>query len=124
MTGWEKCEQLKKIRKAIADANDIPYEIEDCEHLSDCIGTCPKCDAEAEYINTALAYRAKSGKKLVIDGLLGDMFQGDAGIESGKSNQDRWENDYEVAGKADVVESIDGGLSVDFDLLDDELPFN
>ena len=129
MTGWEKCEQLKKIRKAIADANDIPYEIEECAHLEDCVGTCPKCDREAEYINRALNYRAQAGKEIIVDGLLGDLFQGDGGVEAKKHTHvdrkversrvrgDRVE--YPSKGGIGTVDIVDGGID-DSDTLDFE----
>jgi len=136
MTGWEKCDQLKKIRKTIADANDIPYEVEECKHLEECIGTCPKCDKEAEYINSALAYRAKSGKTIVVDGLLGDLIQSEAGIIADKTPQNQQQGDNSqvsrelqeefVRGKTEVEYTVDGGFNIDFDLVDSEdvLPFS
>lgn len=136
MTGWEKCEQLKKIRKIIADANDIPYEVEECEHLEECIGTCPKCDEEAEYINKALAYRAKAGKKIVVDGLLGDLFEGEVEIipekhpqakkRRGNSQTRRKYKEEITRGRIEVEGTVDGGFNIDYDIVDSEdvLPFS
>lgn len=62
---YAKCRLLKSIRKAIADANDIPYEITDCEEDGQCRGTCPHCDQEAQLLSKQLAERAASGKPLV-----------------------------------------------------------
>lgn len=130
MTGWEKCEQLKKIRKLIAEANDIPYEIEECEHLEECIGTCPKCEAEVEYINRALTYRAKSGKKIVVDGLLGELFPETEGIASeknGKQSNRKAGNAKSRNGKKKHQEDSQeyyskGSIYID-DVIDDDLPF-
>ena len=36
---------LKELRKRIAEANEIPFEIEECTHIGDCPGTCPKWSA-------------------------------------------------------------------------------
>lgn len=47
MTGKEKCEYLKGIRKRMAEAYNIPYEPKECTHESDCNGTCPYCEREA-----------------------------------------------------------------------------
>lgn len=50
MTGKEKCNSLKAIRKAFADKNGIFYEPEECLHIGDCLGICPKCEAEAAHL--------------------------------------------------------------------------
>ena len=45
-TGKEKCELLKAIRKQIAERYNLEYTPTECTHQGDCLGTCPKCDAE------------------------------------------------------------------------------
>lgn len=40
------CKELKKMRKALADANGIDYEITECYAKGVCAGTCPACDIE------------------------------------------------------------------------------
>lgn len=40
------CKELKKMRKALADANGIDYEITECYAQGACAGTCPACDIE------------------------------------------------------------------------------
>jgi hypothetical protein len=35
-TGKRICQALKNLRKRIADANEIPFEIEECTHKGDC----------------------------------------------------------------------------------------
>lgn len=49
-TGKRICQALKNLRKRIADANEIPFEIEECTHKGDCPGTCPKCESELRYL--------------------------------------------------------------------------
>ena len=61
---------LKELRKRIADANEIPYEIEECPHKGDCPGTCPKCEAEVRYLMEAIDKREQQGKPVVIEGLM------------------------------------------------------
>lgn len=51
MNGKEKCEALKSLRKKIADENGIPYEPRECNFEGECDGTCPACEAEADYLN-------------------------------------------------------------------------
>ena len=43
MTGKEKCNLLRQIRKEIAESNDIVYLTTECDYTgNDCPGTCPK----------------------------------------------------------------------------------
>ena len=41
--GKNICNQLKEVRKRIAEENDIPLEIEECSYKGECRGTCPRC---------------------------------------------------------------------------------
>jgi hypothetical protein len=69
MTGKEKCEILKKIRRDVAAANDIPLEQPECPHKGECKGTCPRCEAEVKSLENALADRKKRGLKIVVAGI-------------------------------------------------------
>lgn len=67
--GRNICNQLKEVRKRIAEENDIPLEIEECTYKGECRGTCPRCEAEVRYLENALANRLKLGKVATIAGL-------------------------------------------------------
>lgn len=54
MNGKSKCKILKQIRKQIAAENDITYVVSECKHQGDCLGTCPKCEAEVRYLEEEL----------------------------------------------------------------------
>ena len=41
---------LKLLRKRLADANGIPYEIKRCPFSGPCAGTCARCDEEAAWL--------------------------------------------------------------------------
>ncbi len=69
MKGKQRCKILKEIRQKIADANDIAYVTSECRHKGDCLGTCPKCEAELQYLERELEKRKKLGKTVVIVGL-------------------------------------------------------
>lgn len=69
MRGREKCTMLKKIRKQIADANDIPYVVEECPYQGECRGTCPKCEEELHRMEQELSIRRRLGKGVVIAGI-------------------------------------------------------
>jgi len=67
MTGKEKCELLKTIRKNIADMNGIEYKPEPCTHEGDCPGFCPRCDQEAAYLMRELKKKEAAGSPIRID---------------------------------------------------------
>lgn len=64
MTGKEKCELLRSIRREISERNGIEYLSSECHHEGDCLGTCPKCDAEAKFLNSELERLVREGKSV------------------------------------------------------------
>lgn len=140
MTGWEKCEELKKIRKQVADANGIPYEIENCEQLEDCIGTCPKCDAEINFLSEEIAKKQAAGEDVILDGIAGNMFQGDGTVESITTIKEPKEPRFSetrglvlpkfddadggISALENISEGDDGGVGFLDDIIDETLPFN
>ena len=67
--GKNICNQLKEVRKRIAEENSIPLEIEECTYKGECRGTCPRCEAEVRYLENALADRLRIGKVATVAGL-------------------------------------------------------
>ena len=67
--GKNICNQLKSVRKRIAEENDIPLKVEECTYNGECRGTCPRCEAEVRYLENALADRLRLGKVVTIAGL-------------------------------------------------------
>lgn len=67
--GKNICNQLKEVRKRIAEENDIPLEIEECSYKGECRGTCPRCEAEVRYLENALADRLRLGKVATVAGI-------------------------------------------------------
>lgn len=68
--GKKICRALKELRKRIADANGIPFEIEECTHKGHCPGTCPKCEAELENLVDQLHCLEKEGRRLNLRNLM------------------------------------------------------
>ena len=68
--GKRICKTLKELRKRIADANEIPFETDECTHKGDCLGTCPKCEQEVNYLINSIEKREQEGKPVVIEGLM------------------------------------------------------
>ena len=67
--GKKICNQLKAVRRQIADENGIPYEQHECTHKGDCRGTCPRCEAEVRYLEKALTRKLLMGKAATVAGL-------------------------------------------------------
>ena len=67
MTGKEKCEFLKEIRKNMAKENGISYEPRECHHEGDCTGTCPLCEKEAAELLAELKKKENDGEQIQID---------------------------------------------------------
>ena len=53
--GKQTCKILKEIRQQIADRNDIEYITSECHFQGECKGTCPKCEAELQYLENELS---------------------------------------------------------------------
>lgn len=70
--GKRICKVMKELRKRIADANEIPYVIEECPYKGDCPGTCPKCEADLRYLTEAIDAREKQGKTVTTEGLMSE----------------------------------------------------
>lgn len=72
--GKKTCKILKDIRKQIAEENDIQLITEECTYKGDCLGTCPRCEAEVRYLERELEKRQRLGKVAVFAGMsLGTM---------------------------------------------------
>ena len=67
--GKRTCKILKEIRRQIAENNDIEFITSECKHQGDCLGTCPKCEAEVRYLERELEKRMKLGKAVAVAGL-------------------------------------------------------
>ena len=63
------CNQLKEIRRGIARDNGIELDIPECTFEGECEGTCPRCEAELQYLERELTLRTVMGKAAVVAGL-------------------------------------------------------
>ena len=67
--GKQTCKILKDIRRQIAEANDIKFITSECQYQGDCLGTCPKCEAEVRYLEQQLERKRMAGKVVTILGI-------------------------------------------------------
>ena len=67
--GKKNCKILKEIRQQIADRNNIEYITSECHFQGECKGTCPKCEAELQYLENELSKRRQLGKAVAVAGI-------------------------------------------------------
>ncbi len=67
--GKQTCKILKEIRRQVAQANDIELVTTECRYKGDCLGTCPKCEAEVRYLEQQLRQRQLAGKLVNLAGI-------------------------------------------------------
>ena len=67
--GKQTCKILKEIRRQIAEANGTEFATPECRYKGDCLGTCPKCEAEVRYLEQQLRARSIAGKAVALVGI-------------------------------------------------------
>ena len=67
--GKQTCRILKDIRRQIAEANGIEFTVSECRYKGDCLGTCPKCEAEVRYIEREQKLRRLAGRAVTVAGI-------------------------------------------------------
>lgn len=127
MKGKEKCRILKEIRQKIATENDIPYVTSECKHQGDCKGTCPKCEAELQYLENELAKRRSLGKRIAVAGLVATFTFAGTACDFGQTfnskptpDQTPVEDHDKLGGETlppdendgDVITSVDGDAEI------------
>ena len=85
--GKHTCKILKEIRRQIAEANGIEFVISECHYKGDCLGTCPKCEAEVRYLEQQLRARSLAGKAIAIAGISAGMILMSGCSRTTSSNQ-------------------------------------
>ena len=71
--GKQTCKMLKEIRRQIAEANGIEFATSECRYKGDCLGTCPKCEAEVRFLEQQLRARSLAGKAVALAGISAGM---------------------------------------------------
>ena len=79
MKGKNRCRILKDIRRRIAEENNIEYITTECKYKGDCLGTCPKCEAEVRYLERELERKRSLGYKVSVAGLAAGITLASAG---------------------------------------------
>lgn len=103
--GKQTCRILKDIRRQIAEANDIEFITSECQYKGDCLGTCPKCEAELRYLDEQLTLRRMAGKAIVIAGLSAGLLS----LASCSSSANKSENaeGSEINSREEIFQDLD-----------------
>lgn len=106
--GKEKCEILKTIRTQIAQKYGLDYTPTKCNNDGDCLGTCPKCEAELADLQKQLEERG------ITDITLDKSFEELANnVGSSDSQEDIYMPDQHLAGMIappDELEELEGDI--------------
>ncbi|MBD5216378.1 MAG: energy transducer TonB [Bacteroidales bacterium] len=94
--GKQTCKILKEIRRQIAAANDIEFTTSECRYKGDCLGTCPKCEAEVRYLEEQLLARSLAGKRVMLVGMSAGVLLLAGCGGNATSQQNPIENDAET----------------------------
>ena len=89
--GKKICKALKNIRSLVAQANDIPLQIEECTYEGHCTGTCPKCESEARFLEEALQQRRDQGLPIRVEHLMSEEHLRQ--IVESSSDENNFDND-------------------------------
>jgi len=108
--GKQTCKILKEIRRQIAEANDIEFVTSECRYKGDCLGTCPKCEAEVRYLEQQLRSRQLMGKAVVLAGLSAGMI---AFSGCGSSSDQKADDSYRLQGEPMELPEGDGEWDVE-----------
>ena len=98
--GKQTCKILKGIRCQIAEANSIEFVTSVCRYKGDCLGTCPKCEAEVRFLEQQLRARTLAGKAVAIAGISAGMI-----LMAGCSGTSSEESEHTYQGE--LVEQTD-----------------
>ena len=107
--GKQTCKILKKIRQQIADANCIEFVTSECRYKGDCLGTCPKCEAEVRYLEQQLRARSLAGRAIALAGISAGiiLMSGCSGTSTSQSSETLQGEPIERADTMDFEGEID-----------------
>lgn len=106
--GKQTCKILKEIRRQIAEANGIKFVTSECRYKGDCLGTCPKCEAEVRYLEQQLRARSLAGKAIALAGISAGimLMSGCNGTSSNQSNETLQGEPMTPIEQKDTVDSL------------------
>ena len=112
--GKQTCKILKEIRRQIAEANGIEFATSECRYKGDCLGTCPKCEAEVRYLEQQLRARSLAGKAVALARISAGiiLMSGCSGTSTNQSSETLQGEPVELT---DTMDWAEGEVIADWD---------
>ena len=109
--GKKTCKILKEIRRQIAEKNEIEYITAECHFQGECRGTCPKCEAELQYLENELFKRRQLGKAVAVAGIslgIASTFSACNNLSTSNKQLVDYDDNSAVPGEMEIVEGLIG----------------
>ena len=116
MKGKQICSYLKSVRREVAAANGIDWEIPECTFEGECPGTCPRCESEVRQLESELSRRKSLSQRVAIIGVAAGLALSGMSVASAQTAdtsdstqyEDEW-NDF-VVGNIELRADFPGGM--------------
>ncbi len=119
--GKQTCKILKEIRRQIAEANGIEFATSECRYKGDCLGTCPKCEAEVRYLEQQLRSRSLAGKTVALAGISAGMILMSGCSGTSTKNQTNDDLLGEFIESPEMIEEVEETEEGEMPLLEDSI---
>ena len=119
--GKQTCKILKEIRRQIAEANGIEFATSECRYKGDCLGTCPKCEAEVRYLEQQLRSRSLAGKAVALAGISTGMILMSGCSGTSTNNQTNDDILGEFIESPEMIEEIEDIEEGELPMLEDSI---
>ena len=106
MKGKQICSYLKSVRREVAVANGIDWEIPECTFEGECPGTCPRCESEVRQLESELSRRKSLSQRVAIIGVAAGLALSGMSVASAQTVDTSDSTQYE-----DMVGEIDDFVS-------------
>ena len=106
MKGKQICSYLKSVRREVAAANGIDWEIPECTFEGECPGTCPRCESEVRQLESELSRRKSLSQRVAIIGVAAGLALSGMSVASAQTVDTEDSTQYE-----DMVGEIDDFVS-------------
>ena len=129
MKGKQICSYLKSVRREVAAANGIDWEIPECTFEGECLGTCPRCESEVRQLESELSRRKSLSQRVAIIGVAAGLALSGMSVASAQTAdtsdstqyEDEW-NDF-VVGNIELRADFPGGMDSLYRYLDANLKY-
>ena len=129
MKGKQICSYLKSVRREVAAANGIDWEIPECTFEGECPGTCPRCESEVRQLESELSRRKSLSQRVAIIGVAAGLALSGMSVASAQTvdtedstqYEDEW-NDF-VVGNIELRADFPGGMDSLYRYLDANLKY-